>query len=98
MHSFFYGSSLFGVRFLIDVFHNFPRYISKILEAVSLILSLHWHRIESNMEPANIILFVSSFYKLSFHVINRQSYRICLDIWYNFLEYLNMRDVIHKQQ
>jgi hypothetical protein len=74
------------------------RYLNKILEAVSLILSSHWHRIESNADHTEIILFVSSFFKLSFHPINRQSYQMCLEIWCTFLEYLTMRDVAHKQQ
>ncbi|XP_065205186.1 exportin-6-A [Planococcus citri] len=74
-------------------------YTSKILEMVNLIFSSHWHRIESSMDPPQIMSLLSSFFKLTFgQRINLENYYTCLEIWCNFLEYLAMRNVDHVKQ
>lgn len=72
--------------------------MTKILEMVSLIFSSHWHRIESNMDSSQIMLLLSSFFKLTFCQSNTENYYTCLEIWCSFLEYLAMRNVDHIKQ
>lgn len=77
---------------------SFNRFLTKVLEMVSLIFSLHWHRIEMNADSPAITSFLTNFYNLSFNRSDFHCYDSCLDIWYSFLEYLTMHQTTHVKQ